>query len=179
VSDSLPGVAVAIALVPPLSVIGLMISEANWSEAAGATLLFVTNMVAILLVGAIVFVIEGVVPVRQLSQNSRWVKLGVGMVAALALVVVATLGLSTTTFENQVAATAQASDVVDDWVDGTNLVPVKVEVSSDDVEVTVAGSDPPPPAEDLANALAKKLERPVHLTITVVPETVIEVDSEG
>ena len=179
VSDSLPGVAVAIALVPPLSVIGLMISESNWSEAAGATLLFVTNMVAILLVGAIVFVIEGVVPVRQLSRNSRWVKLGVGMVAALALLVVATLGVSTTTFENQVAATARASDVVDDWVDGTNLVPVKVEVSSDGVAVTVTGSDPPPPAEDLADALAQELERPVHLTITVVPETVIEVDSEG
>ena len=71
------------------------------------------------------------------------------------------------------------SDVVDDWVDGTNLVPVKVEVSSDGVAVTVAGSDPPSPAEDLADALAQELERPVHLTITVVPETVIEVDSEG
>ena len=69
-------------------------------------------------------------------------------------------------------------EILDDWVDGTNLVPVKVEVSSDRVAVTVAGSDPPPPAEDLADALAQELERPVHLTITVVPETVIEVDSE-
>lgn len=69
VSDSLPGVAVSIALVPPLTVIGLMISEGDWSAAGGATLLFVTNMVAILLVGALVFVIEGVVPVVQLSRN--------------------------------------------------------------------------------------------------------------
>ena len=178
VSDSLPGVAVAIALVPPLSVIGLMISESNWSEAAGATLLFVTNMVAILLVGAVVFVIEGVVPVSQLSRNSRWVKMGVGMVAALALVVVATLGLSSTTFENQVAATAQASDVVDDWVEGTDLEPVQVEVSSEGVVITVAGSDPPPPVEELVDALAEALERPVHLTVKVIPETVIEIDSE-
>jgi uncharacterized hydrophobic protein (TIGR00271 family) len=177
VSDSLPGVAVSIALVPPLSVIGLMISEGNWSAAGGATVLFVTNMVAILLVGALVFIIEGVVPVVQLSRNSRWVKLGVGMVAALALVVVATLGLSSTTFENQVTATARASEVVDGWVEGTNLAPVEVDVSSDGVAVTIAGSDPSPPAEDLADALAEALDRPVHLTITVIPEVVIEVES--
>ncbi len=177
VSDSLPGVAVSIALVPPLTVIGLMVSEGNWSAAGGATLLFVTNMVAILLVGALIFVIEGVVPVVQLSRNSRWVKLGVGMVAALALVVVATLGLSTTTFENQVVATVRASEVVDIWVEGTNLVPVEVDVSSDGVAVTVAGSDSPPPAESLADALAESLDRSVHLTITVVPEIIIEVES--
>jgi len=178
VSDSLPGVAVAIALVPPLSVIGLMISESNWSEAAGATLLFVTNMVAILLVGAIVFVIEGVVPVRQLSRNSRWVKLGLGMVAALALVVVATLGVSTSTFENEVVATSRASDIVDDWVDGTDLERLRVEVSSEGVVITVAGADPPPPVEELVDALAEALERPVHLTVKVIPETIIEIDSE-
>jgi len=178
VSDSLPGVAVAIALVPPLSVIGLMISESNWSEAAGATLLFVTNMVAILLVGAIVFVIEGVVPVSQLSRNSRWVKLGLGMVAALALIVVATLGVSTSTFENEVVATSRASDIVDDWVDGTDLERLRVEVSSEGVVITVAGADPPPPVEELVEALAEALERPVHLTVKVIPETIIEIDSE-
>ena len=59
------------------------------------------------------------------------------------------------------------------------IIPLVSAVSSDGVAVTVAGSDPPPPAEDLADALAKELERPIHLTITVVPETVIEVDSEG
>lgn len=178
VSDSLPGVAVAIALVPPLSVIGLMISESNWSEAAGATLLFVTNMVAILLVGAIVFVIEGVVPVLQLTRNSRWVKLGVGMVAALALVVVGTLGLSTSAFEDEVVATSQASDIVDDWVEDTDLERIRVEVSSEGVVITVAGSDPPPPVEELVDALAEALERPVHLTVKVIPETIIEIDSE-
>lgn len=101
------------------------------------------------------------------------------MVAALALVAVATLGLSTTTFENQVVATVRASEVVDSWVEGTNLVPVEVDVSSDGVAVTVVGSDSPPPAESLADALAESLDRSVHLTITVVPEIIIEVESGG
>jgi hypothetical protein len=40
------------------------------------------------------------------------------------------------------------------------------------------GSDPPPPVEEFVDALAEALERPVHLTVKVTPETAIEIDSE-
>ncbi len=174
VSDSLPGVAVAIALVPPLAVIGLMISENNWADAAGALLLFVTNMVAILLVGALVFILEGVVPVVQLSQNKKWVKLGVGMVGALALVVIGVLGFSTNTFENEVVGTARATEAVDHWIDGTDLEPVDVEISGDSVMVTIAGSDPAPSVAELASELETALGKTVNITIRLVPITIIE-----
>ena len=101
------------------------------------------------------------------------------MVAALALVVVTTLGLSTSVFENEVAATSQASDIVDDWVEGTDLERIRVEVSSGGVVVTVAGSDPPPPVEELVDALTEALERPVHLKVKVIPETIIEIDANA
>jgi uncharacterized hydrophobic protein (TIGR00271 family) len=39
VADSLPGVAIAIALVPPLSVVGVTLSQGEWSSAAGAMLM--------------------------------------------------------------------------------------------------------------------------------------------
>ena len=174
VSDSLPGVAVAIALVPPLAVIGLMISENNWDEAAGALLLFVTNMVAILLVGALVFILEGVVPVVQLSQNKRWVKLGLGMVGALALVVIGVLGFSSTTFAAEITGTARATEAVDFWIDGTDLERVDVEISGDLVTVTIAGSDPAPSAAELASELKTALGKPVNVTIKLVPITIIE-----
>ena len=53
VSDSLPGVAIAISLVPPLAVVGLGLSQADWQAARGSALLFATNMLAILLIGGI------------------------------------------------------------------------------------------------------------------------------
>jgi len=84
------------------------------------------------------------------------------------------LGVETTLTLNL----SQASDIVDDWVDGTDLERLRVEVSSEGVVITVAGSDPPPPVEELVDALAEALERPVHLTVKVIPETVIEIDSE-
>src|SRR5262245_10570380 len=51
VADSLPGVAIAISLVPPLCVVGLALAVGEWGAASGALLLFVTNALAILLAG--------------------------------------------------------------------------------------------------------------------------------
>src|SRR5690349_12969148 len=54
VSDTLPGVAIAISLVPPLAVVGLTLESGAPGQAAGALLLFVTNVVAILMSGVLV-----------------------------------------------------------------------------------------------------------------------------
>ena len=54
VADTLPGVAIAISLVPPLCVVGLTLSTGNGHEAIGAFLLFATNVASILVLGVIV-----------------------------------------------------------------------------------------------------------------------------
>ncbi|WP_244282290.1 DUF389 domain-containing protein [Synechococcus sp. UW140] len=46
--SSLAGTAIAVALVPPVCVMGLLLSQQNWSLAAGAGLLFSTNLLGIL-----------------------------------------------------------------------------------------------------------------------------------
>ena len=51
IAGSLPGVAIAISLVPPLNVVGLTLSTGEWDDAAGAGVLFLTNLCAILFVG--------------------------------------------------------------------------------------------------------------------------------
>ena len=60
VADSLPGVAVAIALVPPLAVVGVATQLGDWDSAQGALLLFVTNALAIVAMGALTFVLTGI-----------------------------------------------------------------------------------------------------------------------
>ena len=54
ISDTLPGVAIAISLVPPLSVVGLTLESEPTSEAGGALFLFATNVAAILATGIVV-----------------------------------------------------------------------------------------------------------------------------
>ena len=54
ISDTLPGVAISISLVPPLTVVGLTAESGAWSEAWGALFLFGTNVASILTTGIIV-----------------------------------------------------------------------------------------------------------------------------
>ena len=57
ISDTLPGVAIAISLVPPLAVVGLTLEAGATDEALGALLLFGVNVAAILLSGVIVMAV--------------------------------------------------------------------------------------------------------------------------
>ena len=59
VADSLPGVAVSIALVPPLCVVGISLSAGEWDHTWGALLLFLTNLLSILLAGGAIFALLG------------------------------------------------------------------------------------------------------------------------
>ena len=53
------GTAIAIALVPPLCVVGFGVGTGDWSIASGATMLFVANFCAILLLAAVTFLVFG------------------------------------------------------------------------------------------------------------------------
>ncbi len=55
VSASIAGVAIAVALVPPLGVVGLTLHAGMIGEAFGAFLLFLTNLVSIILAAMVVF----------------------------------------------------------------------------------------------------------------------------
>ena len=59
VSDALPGVAIAISLVPPLCVVGVTLANGDPSASAGAMLLFTTNFLAILVAGGGLLAIMG------------------------------------------------------------------------------------------------------------------------
>jgi uncharacterized hydrophobic protein (TIGR00271 family) len=174
VSDSLPGVAVAIALVPPLAVIGLMISQANWSAASGALLLFTTNLVAILLVGGGVFILTGVVPVLRLFENTSWVKRSLGMVAVLAIAVVATLGASAENFQRQTAGLEAAEMVVAEWLGDSDLRVIGFEYSDGEFFITLEGAEEPPLVDDLAAGIAEDLGQPFGVSVKWVPTTTFE-----
>jgi uncharacterized membrane protein len=167
-------VAVAIALVPPLAVVGLMISQSNWSAASGALLLFVTNMVSILLIGGLVFVLTGVVPILRLAGNTRWVKRTIGMVAVLGIGVIAVLGGTAETFRRQSIGLSQAAVAVDQWIDGTDLVVQSASYDDAIYRVVLTGSDTPPSVDMLGSAIETAVGEPIALSVTLVPTQILE-----
>ncbi len=62
VAKGLAGVAIAVALVPPLTVAGIGIGWADWTMAKGASLLFITNLVGITLAASATFLALGFAP---------------------------------------------------------------------------------------------------------------------
>lgn len=51
--SSVAGTAIAVALVPPVCVLGMLLSNQNWSDALGAFVLFITNLLGILTGGLV------------------------------------------------------------------------------------------------------------------------------
>lgn len=64
IAKSLAGVAIAVALVPPLSVAGIGLGWGDWSMARGALLLFTTNLVGISLAASATFLVLGFAPFK-------------------------------------------------------------------------------------------------------------------
>lgn len=85
VARSLAGVAIAVALVPPLSVAGIGIGWGEWPVFWGAFLLFVTNLVGIVLAAASTFLWMGYSPFGRARR---------GLVLSLVLVGVVSIPLA-------------------------------------------------------------------------------------
>ena len=58
ISSAIPGVAIAVALVPPLSVVGIGMSLGQQDIATGSLLLFTTNLICIIFFGGLVFLFQ-------------------------------------------------------------------------------------------------------------------------
>lgn len=169
VSDALPGVAVAIALVPPLAVTGMMLRETDYDAARGALLLFTTNGVAILLTGALVFVLTGVVPIRRLSHNSRWIRSIVSLVGVFAVAIIIALTLSSERLQASSFDQGTAEQAIVAWIGDNDLALVRTTVTPSKVTTVVSGPNPPPSVDDLGPSLAEALGRPVDVEVDWVP----------
>ncbi|MBA1421229.1 MAG: TIGR00341 family protein [Epsilonproteobacteria bacterium] len=66
---SLAGVAIAVALVPPIAVAGIGLGWADWHMFYSAFLLFITNLVGIVLAAAFVFAILGFSPLHLAKKG--------------------------------------------------------------------------------------------------------------
>jgi len=69
VAKSLAGVAIAVALVPPLSVTGIGIGWGDMSIIYGSFLLFITNLVGMTLAAAVTFIILGYAPIQRAKKG--------------------------------------------------------------------------------------------------------------
>lgn len=82
VSATLAGTAIAVALMPPICVIGLGLSQANWSLSLGASLLYLTNLLGITLSCMLTSLMAGYTPLHRARKALFW---ALGLTAILVI----------------------------------------------------------------------------------------------
>lgn len=182
VSATLPGVAVAVALVPPLAATGIVANVAEWSLVEGTALLYVTNVVAIAGAAFVVFLALGLVPSAVVRRTWLWL----GVTAVVAVCSVAALSWPLWSRASELAERARfdmaVAAVVGEWaaaVPGAEVVAIRWEGSA--VTVDVAAADNPPTASDLARFFEVKFGQRWDVQVRWAPrlgEADIEFDAE-
>lgn len=169
VSDTLPGVAIAISLVPPLTNAGILFGAARPDLAWGSVLLFVTNLLAIVLMGTFTFAVMGFsrAAIRTLSDKAR--RTAIAVVVALTAAIIVPLGISSYQVFVDSVVQASATATVQDWLLGSEYRLVDVTTIEDTVRIVVTGQGAlPDPA-----ALHADLKDQLHgrsLILETVPQ---------
>jgi uncharacterized hydrophobic protein (TIGR00271 family) len=175
VSDTLPGVAIAISLVPPLAVVGLTLEAGELHQAWGALLLFLTNVAAILLTGVVVMSLYGVPQQAIASANREFHrKRAIGIV--IALVVLVAVPLTGATFRLSRTSQEQASigRVAERWASPAGWTVASVVTGVDHATIIVSGPDPAPDTAALRTMLDTAGLGHVTIVVRLIPETRVE-----
>jgi len=169
---ALPGVGIAVALVPPLATIGMTAALGQLDLALGATLLFFTNFVAIVLAAGFVFLAAGFGAYRD-ERGSHQAKVAAAAVVVGVIIVGIPLLAHSLQRVDQDNATFATAQEVRAWAPDLTLNEINVDRSTDPVLVTVVvtGAEAPPDAAILAGLLADDLDTAVDVNVVFVPVT--------
>ena len=180
VAASLPGVAIAAALVPPLAVVGIGLAMGDLSIAGGGGLLFATNLVAIVLAGAVTLLLLGFRPARRDEHEAR---LRLGMVTTVLLLVLIAIPL-TMVFVQSVATSRTRQVILEtlahhlETMPEAELVGFEFESRGREVEVkaTLYAKRPftAADAERLSDELSQAIGKPARLRLVTIPIMEIE-----
>jgi uncharacterized membrane protein len=176
-SDALTGVAGAVALVPPLAVVGVCLQLGLFSYALGALLLFCANVAGIVMAASVTFLICGLVPGSQLGLGDRRVVGGLRWAAVAVIIMVLPLHFTRSSVLPPVDPTGEVRQLVDEFVDQASWNAAVVDLNVGDVdstlvvEMVVTESAVMPDAAGIADHLAVELETDVSVTMQVVQVT--------
>lgn len=181
VAAVLPGVAIAISLVPPLAVVGVCIGQGAFLLALGALLLFVSNLLALVLAGSLVFAALGYAadlgPQTPAGPRRKaYVTLGLLMTIVIIPLAINTLfAIAVTVLSGRIQEEAEA------WlapVPGASVEDVEFHGAEVDVEVRTPGDLPP--TADLVEALGDNLPEGFALyVVTSLGERIEATGSPG
>jgi uncharacterized hydrophobic protein (TIGR00271 family) len=181
IADTLPGVAIAISLVPPLVVIGLTFEAHAYDQAAGALLLFLTNVAAILAAGIVVMAIYRVTALPPENPGVRAVnrRHATAVVAALVVIVVVPLTVSSINVAHDTSREVSVRDASRSWARSVGWDVIQVDTRQGEVYVQFEGALPMPDTAGLRASLVANGVNPNVVRAVLVPRATIDLGTGG
>jgi uncharacterized hydrophobic protein (TIGR00271 family) len=176
VSDTLPGVAIAISLVPPLTNAGILFSAGRADLAMGSLLLFVTNYFAILITGTLVFGLMGYPGASLVPKSVRGRRVAVALIVVMVILVAIPLGLTGKQVAESNLAESRAAQATKAWVAGSGYRYVSAQVGEQAVNIVITGSGTLPSQQALEQSLAGQLYG-MTVEVHAVPSQSLEFQS--
>ncbi|MGD2181626.1 DUF389 domain-containing protein [Lusitaniella coriacea] len=182
IGDAIPGTAIAVALMPPLCVVGLSLSQGDWIGAKGALLLYITNLIGINLACLAVYVLSGYARSNELSRTLSW-----GVSVALIFALIIPLGISFAQLINQGRANQSIEEIL---VNRSLINRPDIEIVHSDVNwrekppsiMLSARTEKPVTADEVAlveELLKTELNRSFKVIFNVTPSQIVESSNPG
>ncbi|WP_019509340.1 TIGR00341 family protein [Pleurocapsa sp. PCC 7319] len=170
IADALPGVAIAVALVPPLSVVGIGFALGESSLAVGALLLFLTNLTGIIFSGVIILLLQSYGSIARAKQ---------GLIFSISVLLILGLPLSLSLrgliLQNNVRY--NVNEIIRNQIatfSNSDIRSIEVRRQQDNIFIDMEVMAPPNSINRdrlkvVRNLLAQKLDKKVELNVKVVP----------
>lgn len=166
VAAVLPGVAIAISLVPPLAVVGVCLGKGAPDLALGAAVLFLSNLLALVLCGTLVFAGLGYATVGSPERPGgprRHTKI---VLATLLTAITLPLALNTAVHYLLSVWTGRVQTTAEAWLaDSPSAEVTDVESVSTSFRITVRSPGRLPPVDDLLDRLAEEIPPGIDVVV--------------
>jgi uncharacterized membrane protein len=174
-TSALPGVGIAVALVPPLAVVGITLEARADTESANAFLLYATNLAAIVFSAAFMLLLAGFRPHMRQSRTRLGVRVVVTLGAVLAVAVPLTWHTQSTLDDSRLRRVVAES--VSDWDPTARITDLRAEVRDDTahVELLVTGPNEPQEVYALAQDTQRRFGGPVVFELRYAQDLRFEV----
>lgn len=168
-SAVLPGVAIAISLVPPLGVVGVCAGQGQWPQALGALVLFLSNVFALVIAGSIVFTMAGYArdPGSSPTANRRR---AYAIVATLSLIIAIPLAANSIASVAVARWSVEIQNTTTDWLAGDTDAHIHGAVQWSGLTATISLTTPDgstPPLDELQEEMAKTIPSYVGVVVDV------------
>jgi len=163
--SALPGVGIAVALVPPLATAGITYQLGLSSDSRNAFLLYLTNLAAIIFAAALVLLASGFRPHDRAGKKAVRVRLSTTLIAVI--IVAIPLSLHTRSVIRDLRLNSAVVGAVEEWDPDIEILDQEADVIDGRAEVNllVVGRGDPRPVFQLAEGISERFDGPVNLRV--------------